>query len=103
MGFEDLQQKWRDIRGGMDRHDLRPEFKALLNPLDVRVDFGCERSTSARTQTKPRPGSLPLNASSSSNSAVLAGKEAGALFTQRTQGAVVALPALHSTDKVRTT
>merc|ERR1712070_91471 len=31
--FEELQGKWRDMRGGMDVTDLRPEFSALLAPL----------------------------------------------------------------------
>merc|ERR1719171_2575910 len=39
--FEELQGKWRDMRGGMDVTDLRPEFRALLAPLNVRVSLSC--------------------------------------------------------------
>jgi hypothetical protein len=47
MLFEELQSKWRDLRGGMTVKDLRPEFKALLEPLKLEVTFGSVRKYAA--------------------------------------------------------
>jgi len=59
--FEQLQGKWRDLRGGMNASDLRPEFKALLAPLDVEVKFGFGGSVG--TSSSRVPGSQPPNRS----------------------------------------
>merc|ERR1711998_399044 len=52
--FEELQGKWRDMRGGMDVTDLRPEFRALLAPLNVRVSLSCHDDGFAKATRLPK-------------------------------------------------
>merc|ERR1711907_263667 len=54
--FEELQAKWREQRGGMDASDLRPEFRALLAPLNIRVDMGCRKAPTPKARRLPRVG-----------------------------------------------
>jgi len=60
--YEELQSKWRELRGGMTAEDIRPELKALMAPLEIKLDFGVsapaaaspERSlASKKNQRKP--------------------------------------------------
>lgn len=56
MAFDDLRDKWRGIRGDdvSAVPELRPEFRALMAPVQVQLDFG----TSARAQSPQPPAPL---------------------------------------------
>lgn len=86
--FEELQGKWRDLRGGMDATDLRPEFKALLVPFDLRVDLGtgCHKDNVPKVQRLPRVQEEPLKLSNVPDS-------------PQKSGAVAVLPSLQSRSK----
>jgi len=120
--FEELQGKWRELRGGMDVTDLRPEFRALLAPLNVRVDLGCNRATIPKMPQMPKvqeepplsAKELPVLTSeiaaqgsrTSPRKRLFAGQqnhETRVPCSPRTAGAVVSLPSLQHTGKVRPT
>jgi len=72
----------------MDATDLRPEFKALLVPFDLRVDLGtgCHKDNVPKVQRLPRVQEEPL-------------KLSNVLDSPPKSGAVAVLPSLQSRSK----
>jgi len=129
MIFEELQGKWRELRGGMDKKDLRPEFRALLTPFDVRVDLGCSQEYYSLEHALKTPRSSKSPNRKVREDPLLATKEfpklggeiaaqrqralpqerlgqaneAGLPLSPKTAGAVVSLPSLQLTEKARPT
>merc|ERR1712216_877608 len=110
--FEELQGKWRDMRGGMDVTDLRPEFRALLAPLNVRVSLSCHDDAFAKATRLPKFQESSLLTPKASEIAADRSRasprkrllnEAAVPTSPGTAGAVVPLPSLQSTGRSRPT
>lgn len=58
MAFDDLRNKWRDIRGDdvpAPAPELRPEFRALMAPVQVQLSFGTAASAPSPRPPAPAP------------------------------------------------